>query len=67
LAHHLLVAAQRTLKRAIKLKPDHVSAHYNLAVVLLQAGDATAAQPHLRRAAALGQSISPEVRAAAGL
>ncbi len=41
--------------------------HYNLAVVLLIEGQATEARIHLERAEAMGQSITPEIRRAAGM
>ncbi len=46
---------------------DNPQCHYNLGLILLTEGSLDEARAHLQRAESLGQTITPEVRRAAGL
>jgi len=62
-----LPEAKLELLTAIALTPDNAQGHCNLGYILLIEGELSQARAHLLRAASLGQSLSPELRHAAGL
>ena len=51
------------LLRAINLRPDYASAHYNLSNAYLETGERVAAHAHLRQAARLGSKEAMETLA----
>jgi tetratricopeptide (TPR) repeat protein len=56
-------AAADSLKNAVELRPDHSESRYRLGLVLLNAGRATEAIPHLRRALDLSPRMTDAARA----
>jgi Flp pilus assembly protein TadD len=59
--------AKQELLKAVALMPENAQSHCNLGYVLLMEGNVDQARTHLLRAEALGQTLPPELRQAAGL